>query len=139
MGRVSHPLMYDDDDPVLARLRAVAAGLPQVVERVSHGRPHFRAGERGKGFAVYGGGVKVRPGEHERHDEAVLFKPDPAEVGALDTDPRFWVPAYYGPAGWRGLDLDLRRTDWQEVAELLDASYRLVATRRLVVELDGHG
>jgi hypothetical protein len=128
--------MFEDDDPVLARLRDVATRLPEVTEKVSHGRPYLCAGEGGKGFAVYGGSVKVRPGEHERHEQSVLVKPAPDEAAALDADRRFWVPAYLGPSGWRGLDLDLTTTDWAEVGELLDASYRTVAPRRLLALLD---
>lgn len=144
---MAHPRMHAEGDPVLARLRAVCLALPEAHEKVSHGRPHFSAGAGGRGFAVYGGGVRVRPGEHEQHERAVLVKADPAELPALDEDPRFWVPAYYGPAGWRGADLPAgdrpRRgsaeVGWDEVAELVDASYRLVATRRLVAALDARG
>ena len=42
-----------------------------------------------------------------------------------------------GPSGWLGLDLDAH-SDWIELAELLDASYRVTAPRRLVRELDAH-
>jgi hypothetical protein len=66
----------------------------------------------------------------------VLVTPDPVEATALDEAGRFWVPAYLGPSGWRGLDLDLATTDWNEVHELLDASYRTVAPRRLLALLD---
>ena len=45
------------------------------------------------------------------------------------------MPAYLGPYGWIGLDLD-ETTDWTEVAELLDASYRLTAPKKLIAELD---
>ncbi len=130
--------MFDADDPVLARLRAATARLPDVHEKVSHGRPVLTAGEKGKVFAVYGGGVKVRPGVHEPHDHAVLLKPDPAEAGALAEDARFFSPAYYGPSGWVGLDLDgsEHEVDWTEVGELLESSYRTVAGTRLLDRLD---
>lgn len=131
----AHPIMFDDDDPVLGRLREVCARFPGSAEVVSHGRPTFKAGERGTVFAGYGGSRKVRPGEHERHDRALLFKPDPGEGGALDQDARFFTPAYLGPAGWLGIDLDEAGTDWGEVHELVDASYRQVAGARLLREL----
>ncbi len=124
--------MFDDDDPYLARLRGIALALPGVEERVSHGRPTFRAG---KIFAVFGGSEKLRPGEHRQVPAALIFTPDPIDVPALDQDDRFFVPAYYGPYGARALDLaDV--VDWNEVAELVDASYRAVAPRRLLAELD---
>lgn len=130
---MAHPQMFDEDDPVLARLRGVCLAMPGAEEKVSHGRPTFRCGRI---FAVYGGGVKRAPGDHEPHDRALLFKADPGEVAALDEDDRFFQPAYYGPFGWRGLDLDPPDTDWSEVAELVDASFRLIAPRRRVAELD---
>ena len=45
--------------------------------------------------------------------------------------------AYLGPYGWIGIDLD-ERTDWTEIAELLDASYRFTATKRNIAELDAN-
>lgn len=130
-----HPVMFDDEDPILLRLRRLCLALPEVEERVSHGRPTFRLARQ---FAVYGGGERTSEG-HVRHDHALLFVPDPAEAGALEEDPRFFVPAYYGPSGWRALDLDREDVDWDEVAELLDASYRTVANKRQLAALDGPG
>ena len=124
-----HPIMFDDADPLLARVRGIALAFPEATEVIAHGRPTFRCG---KVFAYYGG--SVRGGE--RRDQAVLLKPDPSEARALADDPRFFVPAYLGPAGWLGLDLDAADPDWQEVRELLDASFRLVAPARLVRDLD---
>jgi hypothetical protein len=124
--------MFDDADPLLGRLREICLSLPEVEERVSHGRPTFRVAKQ---FAVYGGGEKS-PDGHIRHDGAVLFIADPAEVVALDDDPRFFVPAYYGPSGWRAVDLDREDVGWDEVAELVDASYRRVANKRQLAALD---
>lgn len=132
---MAHPIMYDEDDPWLARLRGLVGQLPGCTEKVAHGRPTFRAGEKGKVFAYFGGSVK-QPGGHERHDAGLLIKPDPAEADALRADGRFWLPAYLGPFGWLGLDLDDPDLDWDEVAELVDASYRQVASRTLLAELD---
>lgn len=128
---VAHPQMFDDDDPMLERVRQLAAGLPGVDEKVSHGRPAWFTK---KVFAYYGGSRKV-DGEWIQHGRSIVFLPDPAEREALLQDARTYVPAYLGPSGWIGLDLDAN-TDWAEVAELLDASYRLTAAKRLVVELD---
>jgi hypothetical protein len=47
------------------------------------------------------------------------------------------VPGYLGPSGWLGLDLD--DTDFDEVAEILEDSFRITAPRRLVSELDDTG
>jgi hypothetical protein len=124
--------MFEDDDPVLARVRSLCLGLPEAEERVSHGRPTFRVGKQ---FAVYGGGERTPEG-HVRHDRALLFIPDPADVGALDQDERFFFPAYVGPYGWRAVHLDRDDVGWDEVAELLDASYRQVANKRQLAALE---
>lgn len=133
---MAHPIVFDADDPHLAQVRRIALALPGAEEAVSHGRPVFRVG---KIFCLYGAGEKLAPGEHRPHPSAVLVKADPGEVAALDEDPRFFLPAYWGPFGWRGLDLDDPTVDLVEVAELVDASYRLVAGRRRVAELDARG
>lgn len=41
-----------------------------------------------------------------------------------------------GPFGWLGLDLTAAEVDWVEVGELLDASFRLVASKKLIRQLD---
>ena len=92
---MAHPVMFDESDPLLQRLRALATALPEVEERVSHGRPTWRLAKQ---FAVYGGGERSPEG-HLRHDHALLFVPEDGEVAGLDADERFFVPAYYGPSG----------------------------------------
>ena len=126
-----HPLMFSPDDPLLARVRELARALPSAAEKVSHGRPAFFTQ---KVFCYFGGSQRIDD-EWVAHDAAIMVRPDPDDEPALRQDPRFWVPAYLGPAGWLGLDLDAD-TDWQEIAELIDASYRVTASRRLVAELD---
>lgn len=123
--------MFDDDDPYLARVRAAAMAFPSAAEKVSHGRPAFHTK---KLFAIYGGSLKVA-GEWVQHRQSILICADPDEREALLGDARVYVPAYWGPSGWIGLDLD-EDTDWSEVAELLDASYRLTAAKRLIAQLD---
>ena len=125
--------MFSEDDPGLAELREICLALPGAEERISHGRPTFRAG---KIFAAFGGSEKLRPGEHRPAPSALIFMPDPADLPALDEDERLFVPAYYGPYGGRAIDLSDPATDWVEIAELVDASYRMVAPRRLIAELD---
>lgn len=128
---MAHPVMYDEDDPVLARLREIALSFPGAAEKVTHGWPAFYTV---KVFGYYGGSIKI-DGTYVRHDQSLLVIPDPGEYEALAQDPRVYRPAYLGPFGWLGLDLRLDM-DWTEVAELLDASYRITAPRRLTAELD---
>ncbi len=129
-GRMEHPVMFDDADPLLRRVREIALALPDAAEKITHGRPTFHTT---KVFAYFGGAPRGETGR--RHDAALLLRPDADDEPALRQDPRFWEPAYLWPHGWLGVDLDAR-TDWTEVAELLDASYRATAPRRLVQLLD---
>src|SRR6478609_6274921 len=126
-----HPQMFDDDDPVLARLRAVTLSLPDAAEKVSHGIPAFYTA---KVFAYYGGSVKVGDG-YERHSASVLVLADPVEAPALLGSTGAYVPMYLGVSGWVGLDLG-DATDWAEIAELVETSYRLTAGVRRVQRLD---
>ena len=134
---MGHPIMFDDADPLLARLREICLGFPDAAEKVSHGRPNWYTT---KVFASFGGKVK---GDHADPllDRALVFLPDPEDALALEQDPRIHVPAYWGPGGWRALRLDGPgpdggEVDWDEVAEFVDASYRQTAGVRRVARLD---
>lgn len=129
---MAHPPRYSEDDPLLAEVRRVCLALPGADEKVSHGHPTFFTK---KVFAVYGGVVK---GDHhaDTHSQAMLFLPDAQERAALLNDERFFVPAYFGPWGWLGINLRIGDPDWAEVAELADMSYRNTAPARLIKELD---
>lgn len=128
---MAHPKMFDDTDPYLSRVRALAGPLPGADEKVSHGRPAFFTK---KVFAYYGGSLK-QDGAWVQHPHSLTVLPDESDRRALLGDPRVYVPAYLGPSGWISMDLD-ELTDWDEVNELLDASYRLTAPKRLIAELD---
>jgi predicted DNA-binding protein (MmcQ/YjbR family) len=68
---------------------------------------------------------------------ALTLKAPPGEQTLLvSADPdRFFVPAYVGSKGWVGVRLD-QPVDWVEVAELVEDSYRLIAPRAAVAQLD---
>jgi hypothetical protein len=128
-----HPIMFRDDDRGLAEVRAIALGYAEAVEKVSHGRPGFFVG---KMFAMYGGSTK-ESGVMTAVPHCVMVKVDETERAALEQDPRFFYPAYLGPAGWLGLDFTrAAKVDWAEVRELVDASFRMVAPKKLVRQLD---
>ena len=126
-----HPTMFDRSDPSLADLRRICLRLPGAAEKVSHGRPCFFTK---KVFAICGATTK---GDHHsgRYDESVLILPHPDEAAALLATPRFFVPAYWGPYGWIGLDLTAAEVDWDEVGELVTESFRLTAPTALVAQL----
>jgi predicted DNA-binding protein (MmcQ/YjbR family) len=124
---MSHPRMYTDEEPYLGDLRALCLAFPESVEVEAWGRPTFRAGK--KIFAVFSG-TEERP-------HGLIFKPEADERVALLQDERFYSPPYFGPGGWLALDLDAAEVDWDEVAELVESSYRLVALKRMIKALDG--
>lgn len=123
--------MFDESDPFLKRVRALALSFPDAAEKISHGRPIFFTT---KVFAYYGGSEKV-DGVHRQHAQSVLVLVDPGERSALLAQDRCFVPAYLGPSGWIGVDLT-GDIGWDEVEELLDASYRRTAGARRVARLD---
>ena len=128
---MGHPQMFDDDDPVLERVRRIALALPGAAMKISHGRPAFFTT---KVFCHYGGSVKV-DGQYERHEQSILVQPTPDDRRALLDDERTYLPAYLTPSGWIGLDL-AAGCDWDEVTELIEESFRLTAPKRLVATLD---
>ena len=109
-----------------ARLRAICLALPEATEKEAWGDPTFRV--RDKIFAMEKRGdgrislwCKAPPGSQE-----IL-------VGAAPE--RFFVPPYVGRKGWIGLRLD-DDPDWDEVAEVVKRSYRLIAPKRLAATVE---
>lgn len=128
---MSHPRRYSDDDFGLTELRTLCFALPEVIEKETHGRPTFRTK---KIFAVFGGMTKGS-GSLD-YPSAVLVKMPEAGIRVVADDPRFFVPAYYGPSGWVGLDFTAEPLDWDMVRDLVIDSYRMTAPRTLVAQLD---
>ncbi|HSK34054.1 MAG TPA: MmcQ/YjbR family DNA-binding protein [Propionicimonas sp.] len=128
---MTHPRMFDDDDPTLARVRRIALALPEAAEKISHGRPAFYTR---KIFAYYGGSRKV-DGEWRQHPRSVMLLADLDGQSALRAMPGAYVPGYLGPYGWTGLDLDAR-TDWDDLADLILESYLFTAPAALRRQFD---
>jgi phosphoribosylglycinamide formyltransferase-1 len=113
------------------RLTAICDALPGA-EHQDHGN-HTIYRVRGKVFAYFladhhGDGIVsvcVKSARGENVDRARL---DPE---------RFYLPAYIGPRGWFGMRLDRGRVSWREVAEIVEASFRLTAPKTLIKKLDG--
>jgi hypothetical protein len=126
--------MFRDDDFGLPELRRIALDFPDAFEKISHGRPVFCAP---KMFAMYGGNSKTKvPGEVTPFPHSLLVKADEGDRTALAQDDRFFYPMYLGPYGWLGLDLTAAPPDWYEIGELVDASYRMIASKKLLNQLD---
>jgi predicted DNA-binding protein (MmcQ/YjbR family) len=108
------------------RLRAICLGFPEATEKPfgGHTAPAFRV--RDKLFLTVSEAgdsltCKVPPGV-----QAVLVASDPE---------RFFIPPYVGAKGWVGIRFD-PGLDWEELGELVEESYRLIAPKRLVDQLD---
>lgn len=126
--------MFGADDMGLAEVRGLALGFPGAFEKVAWGRPVFCAP---KMFVIYGGSTKSTvKGVHVQHPHSVLVKVDDSDRRALEQDPRFFFPAYLGPFGWLGLDFESAPVDWDEIAELMDASFRMAAPKKSIRQLD---
>ena len=128
---MAHAPHFDVNDPVLAKLGEVCLALPGSDEKVSHGRPAFFTK---KIFAIY---WAVTKGDHHsgQHDQALVFLPDPDEAEAIAQHAHTFIPAYWGPSGWLGYDLSAKSTDWDEVTELVEDSFRQTATKKLIAEI----
>lgn len=113
------------EDRRLTRLNRICLALPEATTYRQGSHAGFLV--RKKTFAYFldnhhGDGIvavtcKVFPG-----DNTALIAAQPE---------RFYMPAYIGPKGWVALRLDVGEIDWEEVAELVACSYRLVAPKRL--------
>jgi phosphoribosylglycinamide formyltransferase-1 len=111
-------------DPRRTRVLAIAAGLPEATAREQQ---HIKFEVRGKSFAYF-------LDDHHRDGRiAITVKAAPGQPQALIAayPARFFMPAYLGPKRWLGLYLDAGDIDWGEVTELIHASYRMIAPKRL--------
>ena len=113
-------------DEVVAHLRRICLAFPESTERPfgGHTAPAFRV--RDKLFVHCHEDGSAFTCKAALGDQGLLVASDPV---------RFFVPAYVGHRGWVGMRLD-GAVDWDEVAELAEDSYRLIAPRALVARWD---
>ena len=117
-------------DRALTAVRRICLSLPEVSERLSHGSPAWFVREK-RTVAMF---------VDDHHGDGILGIWCPAfpgvqeEMVALEPE-RFFRPPYVGPSGWLGVRLD-RDVDWDEVRGILTDSYRKVAPKTLVKQLD---
>jgi predicted DNA-binding protein (MmcQ/YjbR family) len=116
-------------DPFHERLLAIVKSLPGAFEDRPWGSVHCKVA--GKIFVGWG-----------RQDDggmSIGFKTDKElQTMLVSSDPRFTVAAYVGKHGW----VDMKpgpAPNWGEVEQFILQSYRMIAPRKLVKELDGRG
>lgn len=115
----------------LARLRRICLALPEAHEVEAWGEATFRV--RNKLFATY-----ASAGNHHgggRHAVWCKAGPGNQQLMVAAEPSRYFVPPYVGPNGWIGIWLD-RKPDWTEVAALMHDSFRLVAPKKVLAQLD---
>jgi hypothetical protein len=115
--------------PTTTELRRICRRLPEVTEKPfsGHRSPAFRVRDK----------IFVMMSEDRR--SVTMKAASGVQQMLVASDPeRFFVPRYVGPKGWVGVHVG-PGTDWTEVGELVEDSYRLVAPKRLVALLDGPG
>lgn len=108
---------------------ALCEALPEVEAAISHGRPIWKA--CGKQFATFS------LNHHGDGRVGLLLKlPSGEQHRLVETDPSvYYVPAYSGPSGWVGLDLN-SDVAWQEVVALTIEAWRAVVPATLARSLD---
>jgi hypothetical protein len=108
-------------DDTLNRLRAICLVFPEATEQGGVGDPTFKV--RDKIFAM-------RHGVDGRMSMWCKAPSGAQEVLVSSNPERFFVPPYVGHYGWVGVWLDVE-IDWDEVADLIEESYRMTAPKRL--------
>lgn len=106
----------------LALPDAAAVDVRQHTKFIVRGRTlaYFLVDHHGDG--MIGVIAKARAGDSEE-----LIRDDPD---------RYYRPTYLGSKGWVGIRLDVEPVPWDAVSDLLRDSFRLVAPKSLVRDLD---
>lgn len=106
----------------VARVRALALGLPETVEQDHHGFPSFRV--RGKIFATLPDSAHAN----------IMIDPDGVE-SAVAEEPDCCRELWWGKR-LSGVQVELSRADQELLAELLTDSWRRKAPGSLLREFD---
>jgi len=109
--------------PVFARARRLCLAFPATTETSSWSHPNFRAGR--KTFCTF----EILNGR-----PAIAFRLAPVDVAAALRRKDFFATPY-GRGLWASAWVD-GGVDWKLIKSLLERSYRLVASKRLLTALD---
>jgi predicted DNA-binding protein (MmcQ/YjbR family) len=109
------------------RYHDLVLALPGTKLTMPWGSPHFRVGEK----------ILTGCPENAGPDSHFSVKMDVTLQQALcASDPRFAPAPYGGKHGWVVVRFGAK-PDWKEIATLVEGSYRLIAPKKLVAQLDG--
>jgi hypothetical protein len=114
--------------PVAEQVRSICLGFPGVTEKLTHGAP---------GFFVKRQFVMLWPnGHHDHHFPHLWCAAEPgAQEALVASGPGYFRPPYVGHRGWVGVRLDTD-VSGEELRELLEDAFRVIAPATLVAELD---
>ena len=110
---------------VLKKLQTICLALPATKETLTWGKPHFRVGE--KIFCGCGedqGGPRIGL-KMEAYESQVMMKLPGIEK----------APYSRKGDGWVSIDPGVF-DDWEEIERVIVSSYRLIAPKRIVAQLD---
>jgi hypothetical protein len=111
-------------------VRELCLALPEAEEFESHGSPNYRA-RKGKVFAVW-----ALNHHGDGHVGLWLNTPAMEQSRLLASSPHLYKPAYVGPSGWIGIELN-RGFSWKRVCELVHMAYVNSSPARLVARAPG--
>ena len=118
------------EDARLTKVSALCRALPETAREDLGDHAAFTV--RGKKFAYF---------LNDHHGDGIVSvctRAFPGENATLiEAHPRkFYCPSYIGPRGWVGLRLDRGAVSWDEVRDLLTASYLQAAPRKLADKVE---
>lgn len=120
-----NPLKSKTNLAILKKVRSIALGLPETIEDAQFGNPCFKAGK--KSFTVIS--------HNGANTMLQVWVGADRQVSLTSFDGRFKIPPYIGHNGWINLNLDTK-PNWQEIAELVESSYRHFALKRMLNALE---
>ena len=109
----------------LDRVRELCLALPETTEKIAWGAPTWRVG--GKLFVMFA--------DHHHNDGRLAIwcnASDGAQEALVAADPDvFFRPAYVGPSGWIGVQLD-KGLDWKVVKDLIAEAWKASAPKKVL-------
>jgi hypothetical protein len=111
----------------LKRVRRICAGLPESIEKLSHGEPTFFV--RKKVFCMFAN-------NHHNDGHIAVWLPAPFGIQEMligASPEKFFKPPYVGVRGWIGVEL--ARVSDEELDFLMRQSWRMIAPKKLQAAL----
>src|SRR5688572_28086154 len=115
------------DAPFHDRLLSIVLELPGAYEDRPWGSVHCKVA----------GKIFVGWGADEDGNTSIGFKTNKdLQAMLVSSDPRFTIAKYVGKHGWVDMELG-KKPSWAEVEQFITDSYRMIAPKKLVKQLDG--